>query len=695
MSNRYKGGVISATPPTTTGGEDGTASGAWTLEQQMQLQAAGLWPAQPTGPWIEDCFSTYLYTGNGSTQTITNGINLSGKGGLIWTKFRSGSFGTQSHGLYDTVRGVNKGLICNTTDAELTGASNTITAFNSNGYTMGADSTYGLVNYANQSYVSWTFREQAKFFDVVTWTGNGVGGRQIAHNLGSVPGCLMVKVLSEAGGWSVWHRAIPGDTNQTGYLSLNSNQEAELNKTNVWAANGITSTYFTASTDSPSNINGSGQTYVAYLFAHNAGGFGATGTDNVISCGSYTGNGSASGPVVTLGYEPQWIIIKNTTSATSWEMYDNMRGVATGGNDNTLYCNASTAEQTSSNILSFTATGFQITNAFSNTNGSGSGYIYIAIRRGPMKVPTVGTTVFSPVTYTGDDTNTNRVITTSFPVDSAFFLRREFDNRAVYDRLRGQGTRLETAYPNTESEAGTTTARFSSNTGMLINYNANSSTNQAGATYVLEAFRRAPSFFDEVCYTGTNVAGLTFSHNLAAVPELMIIKVRNQENSWQVYSATTGNDKALYLNQTAAASSSDIYLWNNTSPTSTQFTLGQYATVNANGATYIAYLFATCPGVSKVGSYTGNGSTQTINCGFTGGARFVLIKRTDSTGGWYVYDTARGMTVLTDPYIQLNASGEFSTLGSVTTVSTGFALNSAILADINVNAGTYIFLAIA
>jgi hypothetical protein len=119
--------------------------------------------------------------------------------------------------------------------------------------------------------------------------------------------------------------------------------------------------------------------------------------------------------------------------------------------------------------------------------------------------------------------------------------------------------------------------------------------------------------------------------------------------------------------------------------------------VNSPSNTYVAYLFATCAGVSKVGSYTGNGSTQTINCGFgAGGARFVLIKRTDSTGDWYVYDTARGMTVLTDPYLLLNSTAaEVATLGSVTTVSTGFALNATILAAINTNAASYIFLAIA
>jgi hypothetical protein len=127
------------------------------------------------------------------------------------------------------------------------------------------------------------------------------------------------------------------------------------------------------------------------------------------------------------------------------------------------------------------------------------------------------------------------------------------------------------------------------------------------------------------------------------------------------------------------------------------FTVGVNNFTNQSGQTFVNYLFASCPGVSKVGSYTGNGTTQTIDCGFgAGGVRFVLIKRTDTTGDWYVYDTARGMTVLTDPYLLLNSTAaEVATLGSVTTVSTGFALNSTILAAINVNAGTYIFLAIA
>ena len=108
------------------------------------------------------------------------------------------------------------------------------------------------------------------------------------------------------------------------------------------------------------------------------------------------------------------------------------------------------------------------------------------------------------------------------------------------------------------------------------------------------------------------------------------------------------------------------------------------------------YLFASVPGVSKVGSYTGNGSSQTINCAFTTGARFVMIKRTDSSGDWYVWDSARGIVAGNDPYLALNSTAaEVTSNDSVDTDNTGFVVNQVAASNINVNAATYIFLAIA
>jgi hypothetical protein len=332
-----------------------------------------------------------------------------------------------------------------------------------------------------------------------------------------------------------------------------------------------------------------------------------------------------------------------------------------------------------------TSTGFTVAQG-----GGPFTYIYMAIRRGPMAVPTDATKVFSPNQET---TSTNpQTLTTGFPVDlSISTLKDTAINRWFLDRLRGSTTTAGKNIFSNSDGAEQTSSGFGvgldNNTGVVDNAIWN-----APGT-IFWNFRRAPSFFDEVCYTGTGVAR-TVAHNLAAVPELMIVKRRNDVREWNVYASPLGATKFMFLNTPDAVQTDTM--WNDTAPTSSVFTVGTYQGVNASASTYVAYLFATCAGVSKVGSYTGNGTTQTINCGFTGGARFVIIKRTDAAGGWYVYDTARGMTVLTDPYLFLNNTDvEAATLGSVTTVSTGFALNSTILAAINISGGTYIFLAIA
>lgn len=118
--------------------------------------------------------------------------------------------------------------------------------------------------------------------------------------------------------------------------------------------------------------------------------------------------------------------------------------------------------------------------------------------------------------------------------------------------------------------------------------------------------------------------------------------------------------------------------------------------VNSNGNNGVAYLFASLPGVSKVGSYTGNGSSQTINCGFSAGARFVLIKRTDAAGDWFVWDTARGIVSANDPHLSLNTTAaEVTGDDSVDPDSTGFIVNQNAATNINVASATYIFLSVS
>jgi len=246
-----------------------------------------------------------------------------------------------------------------------------------------------------------------------------------------------------------------------------------------------------------------------------------------------------------------------------------------------------------------------------------------------------------------------------------------------------------------------TTAAEASPTPAL--YNATNTSIQTGvyfgsASAVSYLFQRAPSFFDEVCYTGTG-ATLNPSHNLGAIPELKIIKCRSTVIFWIVGgSIVTGGTQNDYivLNSDAAKVSSSTY-WTSGSDTSTTFSTrtGNGAS-NDTGQTFVAYLFATCAGVSKVGSYTGTTALLTVNCGFTSGARFVLIKRTDSTGDWYVYDSARGISSGNDPYLLLNSTAvEVTGTNYVDTDTTGFKVTAAAPAGLNASGGTYIFLAIA
>jgi hypothetical protein len=201
-----------------------------------------------------------------------------------------------------------------------------------------------------------------------------------------------------------------------------------------------------------------------------------------------------------------------------------------------------------------------------------------------------------------------------------------------------------------------------------------------------------------VAFTGT-ASATTVNHNLEAIPELVIIKNRETNNFWSVYvsSLSSPRTKILILSgdDQAGTSAAGTY-WGNSDFTSTQISVGGFANTNGNNQGMIAYLFATLPGVSKVGSYSGTGSNIGVDCGFTAGARFVLIKRTDSAGDWYVWDTTRGIVGGNDPYLLLNNdAAQVTNKDYIDPLNSGFTVTSSAIADLNTSGGNYIFLAIA
>jgi hypothetical protein len=635
--------------------------------------------------YVDDVFSTWLYTGNGSTQTITNGIDLAGKGGLVWCKSRSNSsyhglsganFATSYFGGYGGLRSDQPNALGGT---DFAGVSST-----------GFNLAYigGDMNSPSWTYVSWTFRKAAKFFDVVTYTGTG-SARTIAHSLGVAPGMIIVKRTDTTGDWQVYHRGL---TSAAYSIQLNLT-DAQASAPTVWNSTAPTSSVFSVGTDA--TVNASGGTYVAYLFAHNAGGFGLTGTDNVISCGSFTTDGSGNA-TVNLGWEPQYLLYHGASTSSQWELLDSMRGFSLT-NSARLFANLSNAEVNNITSINPTATGF--TTATSGYLTGSQTYIYMAIRR-PNKPPTSGTSVYNAITRTG--TGAAATVTgVEFAPDSVFIECRTGGSNAspVFNRLVGAGYFNQTnsaIVEQTHSPINTLTS-FDMNGESLGNDNWFNVVNTNANTYVLWNFKRAPGFFDEVCYTGTGSV-TTQAHNLTVVPELMIVKRRDGSGDWVTYVSSVGNTRYSVLNSTAIPVT-DSTAWNNTTPTAAVFSLGNSASgvpVNMYTQTYIAYLFATLAGISKVGSYTGNGTGQAIACGFTGGARFVLIKRTDSTGNWYTFDSARGLTSGSSPYLLLNSDAlEVTGNNGVYASTGGFTLGATAITTTNIATATYIFLAVA
>jgi hypothetical protein len=622
-------------------------------------------PAPKT--YVDDVFSAYTYTGNGSTQTITNGIDLAGKGGLVWLKSRTNASG--NHFLFNSVNGPSKVLWSNLTNAgtDWSGYLSQV----SNGFSVSHDATSFSPNVASQAYASWTFRKAAKFFDVVTYTADGGSNKSIAHSLGVPPGIIITKDI-DAGGtnWAVWHRSLPG-----------IDYRLQLNTTSAQLGPGSQDFGTTLSTSTAFFVGGggnvSGRNYVAYLFAHD------TSADGLIQCGSFTTDGSGKA-TVSLGWEPQYVLYKATNNTGNWLILDSSRQLTADGKDEILYTNTSGAAlPDSSGQPAIKSDGFTITTT------AGISYIYMAIRRS-NKPPTSGTQVFSSVVYTGNNATTPPAAL-SVLTDVYFSGFRGGTGRMFADRLRGSGA-LRSDSTNLE-DTSLTYVKFDSMLGVTFG-NPSAYTNSNATNYLNYGFKRAPGFMDVVCYTGTGTAH-TESHNLGVTPELMIFKERSGSGDWAVYHKNVGAGNWLRLSLASVSAANTTYL-NNTVPTSTVFTVGAANDpTNQTSQTYVAYLFASLAGISKVSTYTGNGTSQTINCGFSAGARFVLIKRTDSTGDWYVWDTTRGIVAGNDPYMTINSTAaEVTSDDPIDPDSSGFIVNQT-AANINVNAATYIYLAIA
>jgi len=312
-------------------------------------------------------FNTVTYNGNGSTQSIS-GVGF--QPDFVWIKSRSAA---TSHKLTDIVRGTTKGLVSNTTAAETTDT-NGLTAFGSDGFTLGTDSVY---NNSGATYVAWCWKAGGAAvtntdgsitsdvsanvdagFSVVKWTGAGANGT-VGHGLNSAPDIYILKIINGVGSSTVhYNGSLVGDTG-TKYLVLNS-EDAE-------SVAGQPSTTSVALSVLSTYAGGSGQNWLAYCFAEKAG---------FSKFGSYTGNGSTTGTTITTDFEPAFVMIKRADSTGNWVILDNKRDTS-NPIDKTLNPNLSATESTA-NAIDFNATTFQLKSTNADTNANTGTYIYMA-----------------------------------------------------------------------------------------------------------------------------------------------------------------------------------------------------------------------------------------------------------------------------------------------------------------------------
>ncbi len=321
-----------------------------------------------------DYFNTKLYTGNGSTQNITG---VGHQPDFTWIKDRST---TNSHRLFDAVRGATEKLYSNLTNAESTDV-NSLTAWTTDGFNIGTD---GGGNTNSNNYVAWNWKANGagsantdgtitstvsanttSGFSIVSYTGTGANAT-VGHGLGVVPKVVIVKRRNLSANWYMWHKGLANDGKNL-LLNTTDSEETESGYFNDTAPSSSL-----VSLGTSNGTNGS-YTYIAYCFAEKTG---------YSKFGSYTGNASTDGAFCYTGFKPAWILLKNANGANSWRIYD-VKRLGYNVYNSSIIPNSDVAEQASEH-LDILSNGFKLRTSGAGENGSGSTFIYMAFAEAPL-----------------------------------------------------------------------------------------------------------------------------------------------------------------------------------------------------------------------------------------------------------------------------------------------------------------------
>ena len=659
------------------------------------LQSADL-PAIPS-----ENFNTITWIGDGAASRAITGLGF--KPDFVWYKCSSTSY---DHNAIDSTRGVTNQLRPNTNGYGYN-ASDQILSLDTDGFTIGNG---GDANQSGEEYVAWCWKaaggttttnndggitstvqaNTAAGFSIVQYTGTGSGTQTVGHGLGDTPDIIIQKRTSGTEDWYVYFPP-PIVSSNYEYMFLN-----QTGGTGTTSDSVPTSTTF-----NPASTSGN---YIAYVFASKAG---------YSKVGSYTGNATLEGPIINTGFEPAFVMIKVASGpADGWFMVDNKRDVENPRSIR-LFANSNVGEASEPGAqVNFLTNGFQVYGSGAGqgqVNSTGSLYIYLAFAADPSAAPTLTNSFFTGE-YTGNDSNGKQLYTGFKP--NLFWVKARSSTVCTYhnwfDTYRG---RNQTLYSNTtgsqvDNQGCGYLASFDS-TGVTY-FGANSGLNRGNDTFVYWAWKAGnlPTIntdgTDTSLVTANVAAGISIAalpnkagtqnlgHGLGGVPDLIIMKqYLGGTGSWATYNSAIGVRNWMNLNTDGS---------NNVATPGYEYddvTATTITTLISNSTySYIYYCFKSIPGFSKVGTYTGTGSDgNAVTTGFE--PNWLMVKRTNSSGGWLIFDSARNSSNPRNNRLEAN-NDQNETTGSASKFvdfnSTNFEANGSDT-ELNASGSTYLYVA--
>jgi len=549
------------------------------------------------------------------------------------------------------------------------------------------------------SYVHRTFRPAKGFCDILTYEGTG-SVQTIGHNLGCSIGFMLIKDIEADVGWVAKHANHSG----ADYYQRFDEHANQVNDSTLFNSTASTSTQFTVGTSALTNT--SGHTYIAILFADGSDGsaqiWGPSSNQKMVDVGYYNGNGSTTGPIVNVGFEPTTLILKgySVSGGTAyWYIFDACKKFEAREEGSAwIEYNEFWDKLQATGIIQQKANGFQIRGTSTSLNENGGVYLYVAFR-GPMRVPnaTYGdkpSHFFNCAFGTGNTSDVKGTFpgaanAPNFQPD--FCMVRQVASSAyqyVVTRKSGYYYRATNSYSAIDNQ--TSWFEWAVEPGFGTDWDS---------TYFAWMWKSAPGLTHVEYYKGTGSAQ-NITHNLGVAPEMMMCWRLGPQGTptytayWHKGLNGGSSPENYFIYAQYNLAQYDVNVWDDTAPTSTVFRVNTQDMVNKSGDEYSMVLFASLAGFQKVGHYTGNGSTQVIDCGFTTGSRYVMIKRTDSTGNWKQYDTERGLHFMASVNCNANDFTAQADDDFLQANNAGFKVNTSD-AEVNANGGNYIYLAVA